>query len=74
MDELIEVLKTLKSDVNYLECEDLIDGGVFGSFEIIQAITEIEEKFGVSIMPDDINPENFNSAKAMWEMITRLKK
>lgn len=74
MDELIELLKTLKSDVDYLNCEELIDGGIFGSFEIIQAITEIEEKFGVAIMPDDINPDNFNSAKSMWEMITKLKK
>lgn len=73
MDELISLLQTIKGDVNYTECEDLIDGGEFGSFEIIQAITEIEEKFGVSIMPDDIIPDNFNSARAMWEMISRLR-
>lgn len=73
MDELIALLQTINGDVNYAECEDLIDGGEFGSFEIMQVIIEIEEKFGVSIMPDDIVPDNFNSARAMWEMISRLK-
>lgn len=74
MDELVVLLEGIKSGVNYWECENLITGGVFGSFEIIQVIPEIEGKFGVSIMPDDITPQNFNSAKSMWNMIIRLKK
>ncbi len=73
MDELIALLQTIRSDVNYEECKELIDGGVFGSFEIIQTIAGIEEKFGVSIMPDDFIPENFNSAQAMWALIERLR-
>ena len=65
MDELIALLQTIRSDVNYEECKELI--------EIIQTIAGIEEKFGVSIMPDDFIPENFNSAQAMWALIERLR-
>lgn len=73
MEELIKLLEEVKTDVNYEECEDLVDGGVFGSFEIIQMITEIEDRFDVAIAASDIMAENFNSAKALWKMIERLR-
>lgn len=73
MDKLIKLLEEIKSDVDYYNCEDLIDGGIFGSFEIIQTITEIEEKFGISIPPEEIRPANLNSAVAIWNMVQRLQ-
>lgn len=73
MEELIKLLKEIDEDIDYTECEDLIDGRKLGSFEIIRVIADIEETFDISIMPDDITNENLNSAKAMWNMIVRLK-
>lgn len=73
MEELIAVLKGIREDIDYKHCEDLIDGGHFDSFEIVQTITEIEEHFNLSIEPYDITPENFNSARALWEMIRMIR-
>lgn len=73
MEQLIQLLETIKCDVNYLEVEDLVDGGVFDSFAILQTITEVEEVFDISITPDEMTTTNFNSAKAIWDMINRLK-
>ena len=34
---------------------------------------EIQEEFDVTISAKDIIPENFNSAKAIWELIERIE-
>ena len=36
-------------------------------------ISAIETEFGVEIDPDEIDPENFQSADSIWEMIQRIK-
>ena len=41
--------------------------------EDIQPDAELEDAFGVSVTPAEIVPENFNSAKALWAMVCRLK-
>ena len=49
------------------------DDCVIDSFDIVSIIGEVSEKFGVEISVDDILPENFNSVKALYALIERLK-
>ena len=42
------------------------------SLAIISLVAELEEEFDITIPTVEIIPENFNSAAAMWDMITRL--
>ena len=35
-------------------------------------ITQIKDEFDVTIPADEIVPENFNSAEAIWNLIRRL--
>ena len=73
MKELLELLKDIRSDVDFETEEKLIDDGVIDSFDIVSIIGEVSEKFGVEISVDDILPENFNSVKALYALIERLK-
>ena len=43
------------------------------SLDIVDLITQIGDTFGVTITAKDILPENFNSAKAMYALISRLE-
>jgi acyl carrier protein len=72
MEQLIEILKELHDDVDYNECETLVEDGILNSLDIVAIITEIDDKFDVRIPAEEILPENFNSAKALWELIERL--
>lgn len=72
MEKLIEILKELHGDVDYNECETLVEDGILNSLDIVAIITEIDDKFDVRIPAEEILPENFNSAKALWELIERL--
>ena len=73
MDELLEILNEVNSDVDYEICDTLIDDGFLSSFDIVSIVSELNDAFDIEISPADIAPENFNSAEAMWEMIQRLQ-
>ena len=73
MDEVIEVLEDIKDDVDYETCTTLIDDHIFDSFDILQLISALNDTFDISIPASEIIPENFNSAKALWEMVQRLQ-
>ena len=72
MDELLEILKDIKPNVDFKTCTDLIDGGYLDSFDILSIVSELNDAFGVEISPVDIVPGNFNSADALWKMVQRL--
>jgi len=73
MEELLELLADVRDDVDFESCDDLIDGKVLTSFDIIQIIAVIDDEFDVAVPATEIIPDNFNSAKAIYEMIQRLK-
>lgn len=73
MEQLLDLLKDIRDDVDFENCTDLIDGKVLTSFDIIQIISVIDEEFDVSIPATQIIPANFNSVQAIWDLIQKLK-
>lgn len=72
MENLLEILRELHPDVDFETCETLIDSNILDSFDIITLIAEISSEFDVNIPAEEIVPENFNSAKALYALIKRL--
>jgi acyl carrier protein len=72
MSELLEILENLHPEVDFETCTTLIDDKILDSFDIITIISEINEEFDVVIPAEEIIPENFNSAQALHELVTRL--
>lgn len=73
MEELLEILNEVNSDVDFENCNTLIDDGILDSFDIVSIVGELNDAFDIEITPVDIVPVNFNSAKAMWDMVQRLQ-
>lgn len=73
MDELMEILEDIRPDVDFEDCDTLIDDKILVSFDILSIISEISDAFDITLSPADIVPENFNSASALWDMICRLR-
>ena len=72
MNELIEILENLHPEVDFETCTTLIDDKILDSFDIITIISEINEEFDVVIPAEEIIPENFNSAQALYELVSKL--
>ena len=72
MEEILEILNELHPDVDFETTEDLIDDGILDSLDMVTLITEINDRLDVSIPPEEIIPENFNSAKALFALVSKL--
>ena len=72
MDELIEILKDLHEDVDLDTFTTIIGDKILDSFNLVTIISEIDDKFDVTIPAEEIIPENFNSAKALYALIEKL--
>lgn len=73
MEKLLELLKGIRPDIDFENETELIDDGILDSFDIVSIISEIDDEFGVQIRINELDPENFNSVQAIWELIQRLK-
>ena len=72
MDKVIEILTDLHPDVDFMAEDALVDDGILDSLDIVSLVAAIDTEFGVTVPAEEIIPENFNSADALWALITKL--
>lgn len=73
MEQLLEILKGIRPDVDFENETALIDDGILDSFDVVSIISEIDNEFGVQIRITELDPDNFNSAEAIWNLIQEMK-
>lgn len=73
MEELLEILYDIHPDIDFENCDTLIDDKLLDSFDIISIVGEVGDRFDVMISAEDIIPENFNSVSAIYALIQKLK-
>lgn len=74
MEKLLELLKGVRPDVDFVNETALIDDGILDSFDVVSIISEIDDVFDVQIRINELDPENFNSAESIWNLIQKLMK
>ena len=72
MEELLNILKQMHPDVDFMSETDLIGEEILDSLDIVSLITEINSTFDVAIPAEEVVPENFDSAASIWALIERL--
>ena len=73
MEKLLEVLLGVRPDVDFKNEKKLIDDETLDSFDIIAIVNGLNEAFEIEIDIDDLEPENFNTVEAMYELVNRLQ-
>ena len=72
MVKIIEILEDIYPDVDFESCTDIIDGHILDSLSVISLVAAIEDEFDRTVPTVEIIPANFNSAKAILNMIEKL--
>ena len=73
MEELLRIMSEIRPDVDFVTATKLIDDDILDSFDIISMVSEINDSFGIEINVNDLLPENFNSAEALFALIQKLQ-
>ena len=71
MEKLLELLKSIREDVDFENETKLVDDNILDSFDIVSIVAELGDAYDITITVDDLEPENFNSAEAMYEFVQR---
>ena len=72
MDEVMRILEEARPDVDFEKETKLIDDEILDSFDIISIVGELNDEFDIEINVNDLLPENFNSAAAIFELVEKL--
>ena len=73
MEKLLEILKGIRPDVDFENEKSLIDDGILDSFDVVSIISELDDAFGVQVRITELDPDNFNSAEAIWALVRSMK-
>lgn len=64
-EKILDILREIRPDVDFENATALIDDGILESFDVIQIVTALMDKFEIYIDADDIEPENLNNFQAI---------
>ena len=73
MDKVLEILNSLKPNIDFENAENLVDAGILTSFDILRLVNELNNEFDIEITPLYIIPENFKSARDIWNLVEKLQ-
>ena len=74
MEQLIKLLEGVRADIDFEAEKKLIDDEVLDSFDIVNIVSELNEKYDIDIDVEDLTPENFNSVESIYALVTSLQK
>lgn len=73
MEELMELLEELRPDVDFSNEKALVTNNILESFDIVSLVTELNDHYDIEIKPHHLVPKNFDSAKAILELVNQLQ-
>lgn len=73
MEKLLEILHGIRPDVDFVNEKSLIDDGILDSFDVVSIISELDDAFGVQVRITELDPDNFNSAEAIWALVQSMQ-
>ncbi len=71
LEEVIEILESVRDDIDFRNSTDLIDNELLDSFDVVSIVSELTDRFDIMINVNDLKPENFNSPEKIVELIKR---
>lgn len=70
MEQLLKIMEEVRPDLDFGQEKNLVNDGKIDSFDIISIVGLIDSQYGIEIGVDDLMPENFESAEALYALIT----
>ncbi len=72
-EQILDILTEINPEVEDIINGDLLESGLFDSFEIINIVMALEDCFQIQIDPELIVPDNFRTVDSMIALIKSIK-
>ena len=72
LERVYAILEEIIPGKDYKTAEDLVDSKTLTSMNIVKLVTRLNDEFDIEITPLHLVPSNFNSAKAMVNLVEEL--
>ena len=72
MEKIIEILESIRADIDFTKEDKLIDDGILDSCDIVSIVRELCDYYDITITVDMMEPENFNSAEAIYTLVESI--
>lgn len=72
-EKILEILQDLRPELDFTESNDFIEDGYLDSFEMIGLVSALDKEYGISILGEDIVPENFSNIESIMNIIAKYK-
>ncbi len=73
MEQLVEVLTKRFPGVDFEKEKKLYSDSILDSLALMEVVTILADRFGVTVTMDYMDPENFESVETIWNMMQELK-
>lgn len=70
-EEIIEILKTIRPDIDYKNDKNLVSDGIFDSFDMVLLLAALSERYSIEIDSDDITEQNFDNVEEMANLVKK---
>lgn len=73
-EKILEILQNLRPELDFTESNDFIEDAYLDSFEMIGLVSALDKEFGISILGEDIIPENFANLESIINVVNKYIK
>lgn len=71
MNKVIDILSSIRPEVDFKSSTDYIDDGYLDSLDIVTLVSELDQAYSISIDGMDIVPENFSSIESINALLRK---
>lgn len=72
MEKLLNLLSAYKTEIDFTK-DNLVEDGELDSIDIFEIVEELEKQYCITIPPEEIDPDNFQSISTMYHLIEKLQ-
>ena len=72
MEKLLNLLSAYKTEIDFTK-DNLVEDVELDSIDIFEIVEELEKQYCITIPPEEIDPDNFQSISTMYHLIEKLQ-
>lgn len=72
-EKILEILQDLRPELDFTESNDFIEDGYLDSFDMVALVSMLDKEYNISILGEDIVPENFKDIETIIKTISKYQ-